>query len=127
MIDDLFDDDLELDDDLDDIINATDDTDVSANYNDGADRFEPSFKGSAYTDAEISRMRSDVEHAEYVVKCRANDVHNWEVKVSLCNTKEKIQNGDYHLAVRRLNEARSSYNNAVDSLNKAISKLNHAQ
>lgn len=129
MFDDLFDDDLL---DVDDIgMGEVMDGDALSSESDGSmddptGSGEVSFLGAKYTDAEISRMRSDVEHAEYVVKCRANDVHNCEVKVSLCNTKEKILNGDYESAVRRLQEAQTSYNYAVEAFNKAKSKLNHA-
>lgn len=83
------------------------------------------FKPS-YTDAEISRMKSDVEHAEAEVFRRKSDINNWESKVSLNDTKDKRANGDYAHAVSKLNEAKSRYNDAVDKFNNAKRKLNSA-
>lgn len=82
--------------------------------------------GSKYSDTEISKMRSDVDHAQSEVNARRNDVSNWESKVSLNDTKEHRANGDYAHAVSRLNEAKSRYNHAVDELNNAKRKLNSA-
>ena len=96
---------------------------IKSNSSDGTDL---SFLGSNYSDAEISKMKSDVERAEYEVSCRKNDVSNWESKVSLNDNKEHRTNGDYAHAVSRLNEAKSRYNHAVDELNNAKRKLNMA-
>lgn len=82
--------------------------------------------GSKYSDAEISKIRSDVDRAQSEVNARRNDVSNWESKVSLNDTKEHRANGDYAHAVSRLNEAKSRYNHAVDELNNAKRKLNSA-
>ena len=82
--------------------------------------------GSSYSDAEISKMRDDVEKAEYEVLCRKSDVSNWESKVSLNDTPEHRENGDFNHAVSRLNEAKSRYNDAVSQYNRAKSKLNNA-
>ena len=89
------------------------------------DSNEVSF-GSKYSDAEISKLKSDVDHAQSEVNARRNDVSNWESKVSLNDTKEHRANGDYAHAVSRLNEAKSRYNHAVDELNNAKRKLNSA-
>lgn len=144
MIDDLFDsnlmDDDILDDDLEEFLDInesfinvealSDDStsvdgsdDITANP-DGA--YDPSFLGAKYTDAEIDRLRSDVSNAEYEMKCREHDVSEWESKVSLNNTKEKIANGDYAAAVSRLNEAKSRYNAARAAYDRAKSRLNNA-
>lgn len=82
--------------------------------------------GSKYSDAEISKMKSDVDRAQNEVTARRNDVSNWESKVSLNDTKEHRANGDYSHAVSKLNEAKSRYNHAVDELNSAKRKLNSA-
>ncbi len=84
------------------------------------------FEGNKYSDAEIERMKDDVERAEYEVSCRKSDVSNWESKVSLNDTPEHRENGDYSHAVNRLNEATSRYNDAVSKFNNAKSKLNNA-
>lgn len=129
MFDDLFDDDLL---DVDDIgMGEVMDGDALSSESDGsiddpAGSGEVSFLGAKYTDAEISRMRDDVARAEYEVNCRDHDVKEWESKVSLNNTKEKIASGDYAAAVSRLNEAKSRYNAARSALSSAQSKLNHA-
>lgn len=83
--------------------------------------------GANYSDAEISKMKDDVERAEYEVSCRKADVSNWESKVSLNDTPEHRKNGDYNHAVDKLNEAKSRYNNAVNRYNNAVSKLNNAR
>lgn len=83
--------------------------------------------GANYSDAEISKMKDDVERAEYEVSCRKSDVSNWESKVSLNDTPEHRKNGDYNHAVDKLNEAKSRYNNAVNRYNNAVSKLNNAR
>lgn len=83
--------------------------------------------GANYSDAEISKMKDDVERAEYEVSCRKSDVSNWESKVSLNDTPEHRKNGDYSHAVDKLNEAKSRYNNAVNRYNNAVSKLNNAR
>ena len=88
--------------------------------------YEPSFEGSHYTDAEISKLRSEVSRTEYEMKCRQNDVREWESKVSLNNTKEHIANGDYNNAVRHLNEAKSNLSTARSAYESAKSKLNNA-
>ena len=84
------------------------------------------FLGAKYSDAEIEKMRNDVERAEYEVSCRKSDVNNWESKVSLNDTKEHHANGDYAHAVSKLNDAKSRYNNAINELNNAKQKLNSA-
>lgn len=84
-----------------------------------------SFTGK-YTDAEIDKLTQDVDKAQHEVTVRKNDVSNWESKVSLNNTKEHRDNGDYAHAVSKLNEAKSRYNSAVDHLNDAKSRLNNA-
>lgn len=86
---------------------------------------EVSFGGN-YSDVEISKMKDDVERAEYEVSCRKSDVSNWESKVSLNDTPEHRRNGDYSHAVNKLNEAKSHYNDAVSRYNSAKSKLNNA-
>ncbi len=91
------------------------------------DEHEVSFGSSIYTDAEIDKMKHDVEMAESEVIARKSDVSNWESKVSLNNTEEHKAKGDYANAVNHLNEAKSRYNAAVDRLNAAKSKLNNAR
>lgn len=93
----------------------------SMSENESFQKFKPS-----YTDAEIIRMKSDVEHAETEVSRLKSDVNSWESKVSLNDTKEKRANGDYAHAVSKLNEAKSRYNHAVDELKNAKRKLNSA-
>jgi len=85
-----------------------------------------SFGKNDYSDAEISRMKSDVERAEYDVTCAKNEMKNWESKVSLNDTKEHRENGDYEHAVQKLNEAIAHYNDAVSKCNSAKAKLNNA-
>lgn len=92
----------------------------------GEDDHEVSFGSSIYTDAEIDKMKHDVDMAESEVVARKSDVSNWESKVSLNNTDEHKKNGDYANAVSHLNDAKSRYNAAVDRLNSAKSKLNNA-
>lgn len=87
---------------------------------------EVSFGSSIYTDAEIDKMKHDVDMAESEVAARKSDVSNWESKVSLNNTDEHKKNGDYANAVNHLNDAKSRYNAAVDRLNAAKAKLNNA-
>ncbi len=88
--------------------------------------YEPSFEGSHYTDAEISKLKSEVSRTEYEMNCRQGDVREWESKVSLNNTKEHIANGDYDNAVRHLNEAKSRLSTARSAYESAKSKLNNA-
>lgn len=88
--------------------------------------YEPSFEGSHYTDAEISKLKSEVSRTEYEMNCRQGDVREWESKVSLNNTKEHISNGDYDNAVRHLNEAKSRLSTAKSAYESAKSKLNNA-
>lgn len=88
--------------------------------------YEPSFEGSHYSDAEISKLRSEVSRTEYEMNCRQSDVREWESKVSLNNTKEHIANGDYDNAVRHLNEAKSRLSTARSAYESAKSKLNNA-
>lgn len=85
-----------------------------------------SFGRNDYSDAEISRMKSDVERAEYDVTCAKNEMKNWESKVSLNDTKEHRENGDYAHCVRKLSEAQSRYNDTVSRYNSAKAKLNNA-
>lgn len=87
---------------------------------------DPSFGSSHYTDAEISKLRDDVNQTEYTMKCRENDVRNWESKVSLNNTKEHIENGDYANALRHLKDAEARYRIAKSAYESAKSKLNNA-
>lgn len=93
--------------------------------NESNDASQISF-GLKYSDAEISKMKSDVDRAQSEVTARRNDVSNWESKVSLNDTKEHRANGDYAHAVSKLNEAKSRYNHAVDELNDAKRRLNNA-
>ncbi len=86
---------------------------------------ELSFTGK-YSKAEIDRLQSEVDSTKYEMKCRDNDVRNWESKVSLNDTKEGHANGNYNHAVRRLNQAKADYNNAVSRYNSAKSKLSNA-
>lgn len=86
---------------------------------------EVSFTGK-YSQAEIERMKSEVDSAKYNMKCRENDVRNWESKVSLNDTKKGHENGDYAHAVQRLNQAKSAYNEAVSRYNSAQSRLSNA-
>lgn len=86
---------------------------------------EVSFTGK-YTQAEIDRLKSEVNSAKYTVKCRENDVRNWESKVSLNDTKKGHENGDYNHAVQRLNQAKAAYNEAVSRYNSAQSRLSNA-
>lgn len=86
---------------------------------------ELSFTGK-YSQAEIDHLKSEVNSAKYSVKCRENDVRNWESKVSLNDTKKGHENGDYDHAVRRLNQAKSAYNEAVSRYNSAQSRLSNA-
>lgn len=79
-----------------------------------------------YTQAEIDHLKSEVNSAKYTVKCRENDVRNWETKVSLNDTKKGHENGDYDHALRRLNQAKAAYNEAVSRYNSAQSKLSNA-
>lgn len=88
--------------------------------------YEPSFEGSHYTDAEISKLRSEVSRTEHEMNSRQGDVREWESKVSLNNTKEHIANGDYDNAVRHLNEAKSRLSTARSAYESAKSKLNNA-
>ena len=83
--------------------------------------------GANYSDAEISKMKDNVERAEYEVSWRKSDVSNWESRVSLNYTPEHRKNGDYSHAIDKLNEAKSRYNDAVSRYNNAISKLNNAR
>lgn len=79
-----------------------------------------------YTQAEIDHLKSEVNSAKYTVKCRENDVRNWETKVSLNDTKKGHENGDYDHALRRLNQAKAAYNEAVSRYNSVQSKLSNA-
>lgn len=92
----------------------------------GENDHEVSFGSSLYTDAEIDKMKHDVDMAESEVAARKSDVSNWESKVSLNNTDEHKKNGDYANAVSHLNDAKSRYNAAMDRLNAAKCKLNNA-
>lgn len=139
MIDDLFDDDdildvdgIEIEDLLDDDMQLSEENALSAelsgnHYPHGDGTYEPTFMGAKYTDAEIDRLRSDVSSAEYEMNCRKHDVSEWESKVSLNNTKEKIASGEYENAVKHLNEAKSRYNAAKAAFDSAKSKLNNAR
>lgn len=83
--------------------------------------------GAKYTDAEIDKMKTDINMAAHEVSCRKSDVELWESKVSLNNTKEHRENGDYANAESRLNEAKSKYNSALDRLHDAKTRLNNAR
>lgn len=87
---------------------------------------EPSFQGSGYTDAEISKLKDEVSRTKYEMDCRQGDVNSWESKVSLNNTKEHIANGDYNNAAKHLNEAKSKLSTAKSAYESAKSKLNNA-
>lgn len=95
--------------------------------NNNADYAEEISFGSKYTEDEIQKFKSDVDKAQYEMKCRENDVNNWESKVSLNNTKEHRLNGDYDNALKRLNEAKSRYNFAANRYNDAVSRYNNAK
>jgi len=84
-----------------------------------------SFTGK-YSDAEINRMKEDVQNYEYEVSNLSSKVHHHENMVSLSNTPKGHSNGDYADEVSDLNRAKSEYNNAVSRLNNAKSKLNNA-
>lgn len=86
---------------------------------------DPSF-GSIYTNSEINKMKEDVSNAEYIMKCRKEDVKLWESKTSLNDTKEHIKNGDYENALRHLDKAKREYQDAKYAFEKAKSKLNNA-
>lgn len=83
--------------------------------------------GRSYTKDEIRKLEHDVDVAKSEANAYKSDVSNWESKVSLNDTKEHRENGDYAHAVKRLNQARSDYNYAVDRYNSALSKLNNAK
>ncbi len=85
-----------------------------------------SFTG-IYSESEIEKFEHDVEMAYSKVKSCESEVSNWRSKVSLLNTKAGHSNGDYENAVRRLDEAESHYNDAVDEHNRAKSRLNNAR
>lgn len=87
---------------------------------------ELSFGSSQYSKEEIDSMRSEVDRTEYAMKCRKDDVSNWESKVSILDNPDAHKNGDYANAVNRLNEAKSRYNAAADAYNQAKSRLNNA-
>jgi hypothetical protein len=87
---------------------------------------ELSFGSGQYTKEEIDSMRSEVERTEYAMKCRKDDVSNWESKVSILDNPDAHRNGDYAHAVDRLNEAKSRYNTAAEAYDRAKSRLNNA-
>lgn len=104
---------------------SSDSSSIASSNADLYESQELSFTGK-YSKAEIDRLQSEVDRAEYEVKCRDNDVRNWESKVSLNDTKEGHANGNYDHAVRRLNQAKAEYNDAVSRRNSAKSKLSNA-
>lgn len=85
--------------------------------NDSSDQI--SFCGK-YSEAEISKLKYDVERAQSEVNTYKHKVDDWASKVNLNNTKEHKANGDYE-------HARSCYNKAVSQYNEAQSRLKDAQ
>ncbi len=91
------------------------------------DVYDPAFMGSIYNEAEIENLKNKASSAEYEMQCRLRDVENWKSKLSLNDTKEHRENGDYYNALRhlqeaerRLSDARSSYNDAARKYNNAL-------
>lgn len=89
-------------------------------------QLDASFGKVTYTPEEIANFRSKVERLESTVSVKKNNVHNWECKVSLNDTKEKRANGDYAYACKRLSEARAELRNAEWDLKEAKARLNNA-
>ena len=85
-----------------------------------------SFSKVTYTPEEIASFRAKVERLEYIVSVKKNNVHNWEWKVSLNDTKDKRANGDYAYACKRLSEAKTELRNAEAELKEAKARLNNA-
>lgn len=103
------------------------DNSITDNVNlDGSNAQNVSF-GSKYSVEEIQNLKSDVEKAQYEMQCRKNEVHNWEAKLSINDTKEHRAKGDYENAVKHLNDAKSIYNNAASRYNDAVSKYNNTK
>lgn len=104
---------------------SSDSSSLASSNADLYESHELSFTGK-YSKAEIERLQSEVDRTKYEMKCRENDVRNWESKVSLNDTKEGHANGNYDHAVRKLNEAKADFNNAASRHNSAKSKLSNA-
>jgi len=81
---------------------------------------QTSFTG-IYNDAEINRMKEDVDKYNYEVNHLNSDVHHHENLVDLSKGKS-----DYDYEVSQLNKVTSEYNDAASKLNDARSKLNNA-
>lgn len=84
---------------------------------------QTSFTG-IYNDAEIEKMKDNVEHYQYVVDTLSSKVHHMEVVVDLAKHNKESINTD--CKVDQLNDALSEYNNAISNLNDAKAKLNNA-
>lgn len=85
-----------------------------------------SFSKVTYTPEEIASFRAKVERLEYTVSIKRSNVHNWECKVSLSDTKDGRANGNYSYNCKRLSEAKSELKNAEAELRKAKVRLNNA-
>lgn len=84
---------------------------------------QTSFSG-IYTDAEIEKMKDNVEHYQYVVDTLNSKVHHLEIVVDLAKNNKESINTD--CKVDQLNDAISEYNNALSDLKDAQIKLNNA-
>ena len=85
-----------------------------------------SFSKVTYTPEEIASFRAKVERLEYTVSVKKSNVHNWECKVSLSDTKEGRANGNYAYNCSKLSEAKSELRNAEAELREAKARLNNA-
>ncbi len=85
-----------------------------------------SFTGK-YSDAEISKSKENVNSCTYNVETLIREVHHQENLVSLSDTQTGHENGSYDYEVKRLNDIKGKYNDAVDELEEAKSKLSEVQ
>lgn len=82
--------------------------------------------GGKYNEAEIAKLRDDVEKAKSKVASAKNNLENWESKLSLNNTEEKRRNGDYDHVKSLRDKAKSEYDSACSDLKDKECKLRNA-
>ena len=84
-----------------------------------------SFVGK-YNEAEIAKLRDDVEKAKSKVANAKNNLENWESKLSLNNTEEKRRKGAYDHVKSLRDKAQGEYDSARLDLKEKECKLRNA-
>lgn len=124
FMDDGMDSDMDLAGDLD--ISSDDDLFADADFDkDTQDNSQVSFTGK-YSQEEIKRFEKGVSDAKSLEKTCQNEVNNLTSKLTLNDTKDHHENGDYDYILSKLKKAKQSLNEAKSKVKAAESLLNEA-